>query len=61
MSFKDKLETYPGEVGPRVICKKCFEKYQKHEPVDHNNCFFLIQSGGGLDVKAPSAKTKDTK
>lgn len=53
MSLKSNLEIYGDGKEQRTVCKKCFEKYQSHENVEHMTCFFLIQSGGGLDVKPP--------
>lgn len=58
-----KASIYPPgvELPPQPdykLCKVCFEKYQRHEPVIHYNCYSILYEGGGKDVKYQDPRTR---
>jgi ribosomal protein L17 len=56
--LRKQVEKYTptGKKEPKTLCKECFEKYQKHEKVEHIICYVMIKNSGGLDVKGPGFK-----
>lgn len=64
MSIKERLKAlmFTSDKEPESLCKRCLEKYWKHEQVEHFTCYFMIQNSGSLDVKAPTKrKDRETK